>query len=58
MKSEQAERTDIPTGFSSGDAFSLSMGKYVLRACAAKTDGQINAEKIRCPDKTGNFQRK
>jgi len=34
----------------SGDAFSLSVGKYVVRACSAKTDSQISAEIAKYPD--------
>jgi len=60
MRAGQAERTGIPAGNekSSGDIFSLSVGKYVVRACSAKTDGQISAEIAKYLDKVGNFQRK
>ncbi len=60
MRAGQAERTDIPAGNekSSGGAFSLSVGKYVVRACATKTDGQLSSEKARHFGKVRNFQSK
>ncbi len=60
MRAGQAERTDIPAGDekSSGGAFSLSVGKYVVRTCTTKTDGQISSEKARHFSRVRNFQRK
>jgi len=60
MGAGQVKRTDIPAGNdkSSGDAFPLSVGKYVVRACSAKTDSQISADIAKYPDKVGNIQRK